>query len=151
MLKNWDFCTVVLEKTLESLLNCKDIKPVSPKGNQPWIGRTNAPAEAPIFGPPDAKSWLIRKDPDAREDRRQEEKGTTDDEMVGWHHRINARELVPAPGDGEGQESLACSSSQGHKEPDTTEWLNNSDYFSYSSDLKLQFSVIEYMRNKRMR
>ena len=87
-LKNWCFWTVVLEKTLENPLDCKEIKPVNPKGNQSWlfIGRTDAEAEAPILWPPDVKNWLIGKDPDAGQDRRQEEKGTTEDEMVWWHH-----------------------------------------------------------------
>ena len=88
VLKNWCFWTVVLKKTLESPLDCKGIKPVNPKGNQPWIfiSRTDVEAEAPILGPPDAKSWLIGKDPDAGKDWRHEEKGTTEDGMVGWHH-----------------------------------------------------------------
>ena len=88
VLKNWCFWTVVLEKTLESPLDCKEIQPVNPKGNQSWIiiGGTDAEAEAPILWPPDAKNWLIGNDPDAGKDWRQEEKGTTEDEMVGWHH-----------------------------------------------------------------
>ena len=94
-LKNWCFWTVVLEKTLESPLDCKEITPVHPKGNQPWIfiGRTDAEAETPILWPPDAKNWLIGKDPDAGKDWRQEEKGMTEDEMVGWHHRLNGHEF----------------------------------------------------------
>ena len=94
---NWCFWTVVLEKTLESPLNCKEIKPVNPKGNQSWIfiGRTDAEAETPILRPPDAKSWLIWKDSDAGKDWRQE-KGTTEDEMVGWHHRLNWHEFEQA-------------------------------------------------------
>ena len=89
--KNWRFWPVVLEKTLESPLDCKEIQPVHPEGNQSWIfiGRTDAKAETPILWPPDAKNWLIGKDPDAGTDWRQEEKGTTEDEMVGWHHRLN--------------------------------------------------------------
>ena len=96
---------MVLEKTLESPLNSKKIKPVDPKGNQSWIfsGKTDAKAEAPILWPPDWKSWLIRKDPDAGNDRRQEEKGTTEDEMVGWHHQLNGHESEQTPEDGEGQ------------------------------------------------
>ena len=99
-LKNWCFWTVVLEKTLESPLDCKEIKPVNPKGNQPWIfiGGTDAEAEATIVWPPDAKSWLTTKDPDAGNDWRQEEKGTTEDEMVGWHPRLNGHEFEQAPG-----------------------------------------------------
>ena len=100
-LKNWYFWTVVLEKTLESLLSCKEIKPVNPKGNQSWIfiGRTDAEAETPIFWPPDEKNWLIGKDPDAGKDWRQE-KGTTKDEMVGWHHWLDGHEFKQAPGVG---------------------------------------------------
>ena len=93
--RNWCFWTVMLEKTLESPLDCKEIQAVHPKGNQSWIviGRTDAEAETPILWPPDAKNWLIRKDPDAGEDWRQEEKGTTEDEMVGWHHRLDEHEF----------------------------------------------------------
>ena len=109
-LKNWCFWTVVLGMTLESLLYCKEIKPVNPKGNQPWIffGRTHAEAEAPILWLPDVKSWLIGKDPNAGKDWGQEEKGTTEDEIVGWHHRLNGHELEQALGNGEGQGSLVC-------------------------------------------
>ena len=94
--KNWCFWTVVLEKTLESPLDSKEIKPVNPIGNQSWIsiGRTDVEADAPILWPPDAKNWLIRKDPDARQDWRQEEKGMTEDEIVGWHHWLNGHEFV---------------------------------------------------------
>ena len=88
------FWTVVLEKTLESPLDCKEIQPVHPKGNQSRMGRTDAEAEAPILWPPDVKNWLIWKDPDAGTDWRQEEKGMTEDEMIGWHHRLNGREFV---------------------------------------------------------
>ena len=93
--KNWCFWTVVLEKTLESPLDCKEIQPVHPKGDQSWefIGRTDAEAETPIPWSPDAKSWLIWKDPDAGKDWGQEEKGTTEDEMVGWHHWLNGQEM----------------------------------------------------------
>ena len=106
-LKNWCFWTVVLEKTLESPLDCKEIQPVSHKGNQSWIfiGRADAEAEAPIFWPPDVKNWLLRKDPDAGKDWRQEEKGTREDEMVGCHHRLNGHEFEQAPGDSEGREA----------------------------------------------
>ena len=94
-LKNWCFWTAVLEKTLESPLDCKEIQPVHSKGNQFWvfIGRTDVEAETPILWPPDGKSWLIGKDPDAGKDWRQEEKGTTDGKMVAWHHRLNGHEL----------------------------------------------------------
>ena len=115
------FQTVVLEKMLESPLNCKGIKPVSTKGSQPWIfiGRTDAEAEAPVLWPPDEKSWLIGKDHDIGKDWRQEEKGTTEDEMVGWHHRIDGHEFEQTPGDSEGQGSLVCSSPWDCKELDT--------------------------------
>ena len=94
-LKNWCFWTVVLEKILESLLDCREIKPVNTKGYQSWIfiGRTDGEAETPILLPPDAKNWLIGKDPDAGKDWRWEEKGRTEDEMVGWHHQHNRREF----------------------------------------------------------
>ena len=93
--KNWCFWTVVLEKTFESPLDCKEIKPVHPKGDQSWvfIGRTNVEAETPILWPPDVKNWLIWKYPDAGNDWRQEEKGMTEDEMVGWHHWLNGHEF----------------------------------------------------------
>ena len=104
-LKNWCFWTVVLEKTLESPLDCKEIHPVHPKGDPSWvfIGKTDAEAETPILWPPHVKNWLIRKDPDAGKDWRQEEKGTTEDEMVGWHHPLNGLEFEQALGVGEGQ------------------------------------------------
>ena len=94
--KNWCFWTVVLEKILESPLACREIKPVHPKGNQSWIfiGRTDAEAETPILWSPDVKNWLIRKDTYAGKDWRQEEKGTTEDEMVGWHHWLSGRVWV---------------------------------------------------------
>ena len=125
-LKNWCFWTVVLEKTLESPLDCKEIQPVHPKGNQSWvfIGRTDAEAEAPILWPPVAKNWLIWKDPDAGKDWRQEEKGMTADEMVGWHHWLDEHEFEQASGVGDGQGSLACCSPWGRKDLDMTEWLN---------------------------
>ena len=124
--KNWCFWTVVLEKTLESPLDCKEIQPVHPKGDQSWvfIGRTDVEAETPILWPPDAKSWLIGKDPDAGKDRRQEEKGKTEDEMVGWHHWLNGHEFGWTPGVDDGQGGLACCSSWDCKESDTTERLN---------------------------
>ena len=126
VLKNWCFWTVVLENTLESPLDCKEIQPVYPKGNQSWIfiGRTEAEAEAPILWPPDVKNWLIGKDPDAGKDWGQEEKGTIEDEMAGWHHRPNGHEFEWTPGVGDGQGGLACCYSWGRKELDMTEWLN---------------------------
>ena len=124
--KNWCFWTVVLEKTLESLLDCKEIQPVHPKGDQSWvfIGRTDVEAETPILWPPDMKSWLIWKDPDAGKDWGQEEKGMTEDEMVRWHHQLNGYEFGWTPEVGDGQGGLVCCGSWGHKESDTTEWLN---------------------------
>ena len=114
-LKNWCFWTVVLEKTLESPLNCKEIQPVHPKGNQAWIfiDRTNAEAETPIPWLPDVKNWLTGKVPDAGKDWRQEEKGMTEDEMVGWHHRFNGHEFEQALAVGDGQGGLACCSPWG--------------------------------------
>ena len=124
--KNWCFPTVVLEKTLESPLDCKEIKPVHPKGKQSWIfiGRTYAEAEAPILWQPDEKSRLTWKDPDAGKDWRQEEKGMTEDEMVGWHHRLDRHEFEQAPGVNHGQGGLACCSPWGRKESDMTEQQN---------------------------
>ena len=118
--KNWCFWTVVLE-SLECPLNCKEIKPIHPKGNQSqiFIGRTDAEAEIPIIWPPDEKNWLTDKDPDAGKDWRQE-KGMTENEMVGWHHWLNGHEFEQAPGVGNGQGSLACCSPWGHKESDTS-------------------------------
>ena len=124
--KNWCFWTVVLEKTLESPWDCKEIQPVHPKGDQSWvfIGRSDVETGTPILWPPDAKSWLIWKDPDAGKDWGQEEKGTTEDEIVGWHHQLNGHEFGRAPGVVDGQGGLDCCSSWGHKESDTTERLN---------------------------
>ena len=115
-----------MEKTLESPLDCKEIKPVNPKGNQFWlfIGRTDAEAEVPILWPPNVKNWLIGKDPDAGKDWKQEEKGTTEDEMAGWHHWLNGQEFEQAPGDADGQGSLVCCNPWGRKQWDMTEWLN---------------------------
>ena len=125
--KNWCFWTVILEKILESPLECKEIQLVHPGGDQSWvfIGRAGFEAETPIFWPPDAKSWLVWKDPDAGKDWGQEEKGMTEDEMVGWHHWLNGHEFEQAPGDIEGQGSLVRCSPWGCKESDVTWWLNN--------------------------
>ena len=114
---------------LESPLDCKEIKSVNPKGNQPWIfiGRTDAEAEVPIFWLPDVKNWLIGEDPNAGKDWRQEEKGTTEDEMVGWHHQLSRHEFEQTLGDGEEQGSRECYSPWGRRESDTTERLNNKD------------------------
>ena len=125
-LKNWCFWTVVLEKTLESPLDCKEIQPVHPKGDQSWvfIGRNDAEAEIPILWPPHVKSWLIGKDSDAGRAWGQEEKGTTEDERAGWHHGLNGRGSEWTPGVGDGQGGLACCNSWGRKELDMTERLN---------------------------
>ena len=125
-LKNWCFWTVVLEKTLESPLDCKEIQPVHPKENQSWlfIGKIDAKAETPILWPPDLKYWLIWKDPDAGKDWRQEEQGVTEDEMVEWHHWLNGHEFEYTLEVGDGWGGLACSSPWGCKELDMTEWLN---------------------------
>ena len=112
----------MLEKTLESLLDCKEIKLVNPKGNQSCIFTTEA--ETPILWPPDAKNWLIEKDLDGGKDWRQKEKGTKEDEMVVWHHRLDGREFEQAPGVGDGQGSLAFCSLWGYKELDMIEQLN---------------------------
>ena len=124
VLKNWCFWTVVLEKTLEHPLDCKAIKLGKPKGNQSWIciGRTDAEAETPILWPPDAKSWLIGKDPDAGKDWGQEEKGTTKDEMIGWHHQLNGHEFEQALGVGDGQEAWHASV---HEVTKSWTWLSN--------------------------
>ena len=116
---------MVLEKTLESPLDCKEIQPVHSKGDQSWVftGRTDE-AETLILRTPDAKSWLTGKDPDAGRDWGQDEKGTAEDEMVGWHHWLNGHEFEWTPGVGDGQGGLVCCGSWGHKELDTTERLN---------------------------
>ena len=116
----------MLEKTLESSLDCKEIKPVNPKGNQSWIfiGRIDAEAEAPILWPPDVKNWFTGKDSDAGKDWRQEEKGMTEDEVIGWHHWFDRHKFEQALGVGDGQGSLACCSPWGCKESDMTEQLN---------------------------
>ena len=141
--KNWCFGTVVLEKTLESPLECKEIKPVNPKGNQPWIfiGGTEAEAEALIVWPSDVKIQLTGKVPDARKYWREKEKGTTEEEMVGWHHWLNGHEFAQTLGDGEGQGSLACCTPWDHKESDMTEWLNNKSIISYFKSIHLLKSL----------
>ena len=129
-LRNWCFWTVVLEKTLESPLDCKELKPVSSKGNQAWIfiGRTDAEAEAPILWAPDVKNWLTEKDLDAGQNWRQE-KGMTEDEMVGLYHQLDGHEFEQAPGVGDGQRRLACLSPWGCKESDMTKWLNETEHY----------------------
>ena len=127
VLKNWCFWSVVLEKILESPLDCKEIQPVHSKGDQSWMFtvRTDAKAETPILWPPHAKSWLIGKD------WGQEEKGTTEDEMAGWHHWLNGHEYEWTPGVGDGQGGLAYCDSWGHKESDMTERLNWTEMMGY--------------------
>ena len=127
--KNWCFWTVLLEKTLESPLVSKETQPIHPKGNQSqiFIGKTDAEAETPIFWPPDVKYWLILKDPDAGKDWKLEEKGTTEDEMVGRDHQHDGHEFEQTLGGSERQGNLMCCSPWGHKQSDTTEWLNNSN------------------------
>ena len=144
--KNWCFWTVVLEKILESPLDCKEIQPVHPKGDQSlvFIGRTDVEAETPIFWPPDVKSWLIWKAPDAGRDWGQEEKGMTEDEMVGWHHQLNGHEFEQVLGVGDGQRGLACCSPWGHKESDTTERLNWTE-FVFGPGL-LQGKIFQFLR-----
>ena len=140
-LKNWCFWTVALMKTLESPLDSKEIQPVHPKGNQSWIfiGRIDAEAETPILWPPDVKNWLTGKDPDAGEDWRQEEKGMTEDEMVGWHYWLDELEFEQALGVGDGQGSLACCSAWGLKESDTHWVMNWTDW----SDLNCHEGVTQ--------
>ena len=125
-LKNWCFWTMVLEKTLESPLHWKEIQPVHPKGNQAGIftGRTDAEADAPILWPPDVKNWLTGKDLVPEKYWRQKEKGTTEDEMVGWHHQLNGHKFEQALEMGDRQGSLVCSSAWGCKKLYTTEPLN---------------------------
>ena len=123
--ENWCFWIVLLEKTLKSPLDCKEIKPANPKGNQSWIfiGRTDAEAEVPILWPLHVKGWLTGKDPDAGQDWSQEKKRVTEDEMIGWQHQLNRHEFQQALGV-DGQRSLVCCSPWGHKQSDTSKWLN---------------------------
>ena len=120
---------------VESPLDCKETKSINPKGNQLWIfiGRTDATTELQILWPPNVKSWLIRKDLDVGKDWKQEEKGTTEEEMVGWHHQLNGHEFEQAPEVGKGQGSLACCSPWGSKESDTTEQLNSNNHIFFHS------------------
>ena len=127
--RTWCFWTVVLEKTLESVLDWKEIQPVHPKGDQSWvfIVRTDAEAETLILWPPDVKGWFIWKDPDAGKDWRQEKRGTTEDEMVWWHHWLSGHGFRWTLGVGDEQGGLPCCGSWGLKESDVTEWLNWTD------------------------
>ena len=144
--KNWCFWTVVLGKTLESPLDCKEIYPVHSEGDQPWdfFGRDDAKAETPVLWPPHEKSWLIGKDSDAGRDWGQEEKGTTEDEMAGWHHWLYGRESEWTPGVSDGQGGLACSVSWGREELDTTEQLNWTSNFHFHFSLLVPSTFAEY-------
>jgi len=149
--KNWCFWTVVLEKTLESPLDCKELQLVHSERDQPWdfFGRTDAKAETPVLWPPDAKS--IRKDLVAGKDWSLE-KGMTEDEMVGWHYWLNEHEFEQAPGDGEGQGILACCSPWGRKESDMTERLNNNNMlclcFQIVYNHKISLKIIYVYKRK---
>ena len=142
--KNWCFWTVVLEKTLESPLDCKEIQPVRSKGDRSWVffGRNDAKAETLVLWPPHAKSWLIGKDPDAGRDCGQEEKGTTEDEMAGWHHQLDGHEFEWTPRVGNGQGGLACYDSWGRKESDMTKRLN----WRWQSDLSIVTEKYVFLR-----
>ena len=144
--KNWCFWTVVLGKTLESALDCKEIQPVHPKGDQSWVffGRTDAKAETPVLWPSHVNSWLFGKDSDAGRDWGQE-KGMTEDEMVGWHHRLNGHEFGWTPGVGDGQRGLACCNSWGCKELDTTERLNWTEMTYLSPSICLPACLYQYL------
>ena len=147
--KNWCFWTVVLEKTLESPLDCKEIQPVHPKGDQSWvfIGRIDAKAETPILWPPNVKGWLIGKDPDAGKDPEglgQEEKGITEDEMVRWRHRLNGHGFGWTLGVGDGQGGLTCCGSWGCKESDMTERLNWTELTDMNPYLDIDISMYIY-------
>ena len=147
--QNWCFWTVVLEKTLESPLDCKETQLVHPKGDQSWvfIGRTDVEAETPILWPPDAKSWLIWKDHDAGKDWEEEEKGMTEDGMAGWHHRLNGCGFGWTPGVGDGQGGLACCSSWGHRvrhdwATELTDWLKIQYFTKYTYTCAIFISLI---------
>ena len=133
--KNWCFWTVVLEKTLESPLDCKEIQPIHSEGDQPWdfFGRNDDKAETPVLWPPHVKCWLTGKDSDAGRDWGQEEKGTTEDEMAGWHHQLDGRGLEWTLGVGDGQGGLACCDSWGRKDSDTTERLNWTELINWKA------------------
>ena len=143
-LKNWYFWTVMLEKTLESPLDSKEIHLVHPKGNQSWIftGRIAAEAETPILWAPDVKNWLTGKDPDAGKDWRWEEKQTTEDEMVGWHHRLSGHEFEETLGVCDGQGGLVCCSPCGHKESDTTEQLKWTEHYKTKPQRTSQVELV---------
>ena len=139
--KNWCFWTVVLEKTLESPLDCKEIQPVHSKGDQPWdfFGRNDAKDETPVLWPPHAKSWLIGKDSDAGRDWGQEEKGTTEDEMAGWHHWLDGHEFEWTLGDGDGQGGLASAI---HGVAKSRTWLSEWTELKFISRYFILFDAI---------
>ena len=143
--KNWCVWTMVVEKTLESPLDCKEIQPVHSEGDQPWdfFGRNDAKAETLILWPPHAKSWLIGKDSDAERDWGQEEKGTTEDEMAGWHHWLDGHDFEWTPGVGDGQGGLACCDSWGCKESDTIERLIWSDLIWLKQSLSFTVVILK--------
>ena len=138
----------MLEKTLESPLDCKEIQPVHPKGNQSWIfiGRTDIEAETPVLWPPGEKNWFTGKDPDAGKDWRREEKGTTEDEMVGWHHRLNGRESDQTPGVGDGQGGLACCSPWGCKESGH-DWVTELNWTDFRKSCKTCYIAENITKN----
>ena len=138
ILANWCFWTMVLEKTLENPLDCKEIQPVHPKGDQSWVftGRTDAETKTPILWPPHVKSWFFEKDPDAERDWGQEEKGTTEDEMARWHYWLDGHEFEQTPGVCDGQAGLVCCDSWGCKESDTTERLNWTELYLTNTKCK---------------
>ena len=147
-LKNWCFWTVVLEKTLESPLDCREIQPVHSEGDQPWdfFGRNDAKAETPVLWPSQEKSWLTGKDSDAGRDWGQQEKGMTEHEMAGWHHWLDGRESEWTPGVGDGQGGLACCYSWGRKESDTTERLNWTELnWPLSKSMGFKSRNVEYL------
>ena len=151
--KNWCFWTVVLEKTLESPLDCQEVQPVHSKGDQPWVffGRNDAKAEIPVLWPPHTKSWLIGKDSDAGRDWWQEEKGMTEDEMAGWHHQLHGHVFEWTPGVGDGQGGLVCCDLWGHKELDTTERLKWTELILLSQILVINFLIIFHLAPRSSR
>ena len=151
---NWCFWVVIVGEDSWDPLDCKEIQPVHPKGDQSWIviGRTDAKAETPILWPPDGKNWLTGKDPDARKDWKQEEKGTTEDEMVGWHHRLKGHESEQAPGVGAGQGNLVCCSPWGRKESHTNEWLNWTELKLYTwNEHNVNYTSIQMILKKKVK
>ena len=142
----------MLEKTLESPLDCKEIQPVHSEGDQSWVlfGRNDAKTETPVLWPPHAKSWLIGKDSDAGRDWEQEEKGMTEDEMAGWHHRLDGHESEWTPGVGDGQGGLECCDSWGRKESDRTERLNWTDDYSDNNSLVDVGGVLWYVEKSEL-